>query len=229
MNTVERIKSIQADTATLSKYLEIGVHTGLTFNNLNFDLKVAVDPLFSFDYEKLASKNNVFNVMTSDNFFLSKNGGVKYDLIFIDGYHEYKQTYRDFINCLEASHDKTIFIIDDVFPDDVYSASAPELAFTYRKLAHPETTKGSWMGDVYKTIALIHDLHPLISYKTIQPKFGNSQTFLFRSSRTNFQPKFKSIEEIERFDYFQFINDNGFLNLGTEEEVLSECINFLNN
>ena len=226
MNTEGRIKKIKEVSKNLNNYLEIGVHRGVTFNQLDFEYKVAVDPKFAFEYQSVASDKVIFHEMTSDNFFIGNNKKILFDVIFLDGLHEYKQTYRDFINALQSSHDKTIFIIDDVYPNDVYS-SLLDSTVKQRSLADPKNNDKSWHGDVYKSIGLIHDLHPLISFKTIKRGYGNPQTFLYKKPRKNFRPMFANLEQIDRLDYFSLINDDSFMNLASEGEVLQEIISFL--
>jgi predicted O-methyltransferase YrrM len=43
-----------------------------------------------------------------------KNTDRKYDIIFIDGGHEYEVSYSDLINCKQLAHKDTIVIMDDV-------------------------------------------------------------------------------------------------------------------
>lgn len=228
MNTAQRINRLK-ENCNLNNYLEIGVRHGFTFNQLDFKYKVAVDPFLSFDYINLSSDNAVFDLKTSDMFFMQDKSQTQFDIIFIDGLHEYKQTYRDFVNCLQRSHDKTIIIIDDVYPSDVFSALTNQSkAVKYRKLTTGSDST-AWHGDVYKTICLIHDLHPLMDFKTIVKGEGNSQTFVYKKTRESFQPKFNSLEQIDRLDYFSFVNDNSFMNFASEETVLSDMISFLTN
>ena len=47
----------------------------------------------------------------------SKNENKKFDLIFIDGGHEYEVAMGDLLNCKNLSHDKTIVIMDDTMKD----------------------------------------------------------------------------------------------------------------
>ena len=65
-----------------SSYLEIGCFEDETFNKINTDKKVGVDP------------NSGGNVrLTSDNFF--KINKDRFDIIFIDGLHAFDQVKKD--------------------------------------------------------------------------------------------------------------------------------------
>src|SRR3990172_11673547 len=82
-----------------SRYLEIGVAAGETFDKVKCAIKHSVDP------------NDVVPPtfkMTSDQFFASRTSGVdplgaySYDIIFIDGLHERAQVIKDVDNSLAA-------------------------------------------------------------------------------------------------------------------------------
>ena len=62
-----------------TKYLEIGVNQGFTFEGVSAKTKVGVDPV----KKVITSKNEVFFKMYSDDYFEINRH--KYDLIFIDG------------------------------------------------------------------------------------------------------------------------------------------------
>lgn len=67
--------------------MEIGCFEDETFNKINIDKKVGVDPI---------SGGNVR--LTSDNFF--KINKDRFDIIFIDGLHAFEQVKKDITNSL---------------------------------------------------------------------------------------------------------------------------------
>ena len=227
MNTSQRIQKI-SKFFLIKKYLEIGVNTGETFKSLNFELKVGVDPAFQFDFKSIADKNTVFHQETSDKYFTNQSNKDKFDLIFLDGFHESKQTFRDFINSINYSHDKTIIIIDDVYPNDIFS-SLMNNPIGFRQLNNPLNNDNSWHGDVFKTIFLIHDLCPQYSYCTIDWPDGNPQTICYKSPRKNFRPFFTSLEAIDRTTYLDLIGNLSLLNLTSEHAAIEEVRSFIEN
>ena len=58
---------------------------------------------------------------TIPDFSNNKNiNNIKFDIIFIDGGHEYEIAYKDLINCRDLAHEKTIVIMDDIISSDEY-------------------------------------------------------------------------------------------------------------
>jgi hypothetical protein len=218
MNSPSRLKLI-GELIRCESYLEIGVNYGTTFNSLDFKYKVAVDPKFQFDYKKIQSSHICFHEITSDEYFTKFAKNELFDLIFIDGLHTCDQTLRDFNNALMVSKKSSIIVMDDVYPSDVYSSlrAAPG---KYRRMDNPLNANTNWHGDVYKTMFIIHDYYPQISFITIDKEHGNPQSILFRKPRTNFKPIFKSIEQIERMSYFDFLDFRAHLNLKSEPEFI---------
>ena len=111
------------------KYLEIGVADNAVFNciPLKIENKIGVDPASGGTHR-----------MTSDDFF-SKNN-LKFDVIFIDGLHHYKQCQKDCINSLKFLNPEGIILLHDFLPQNSFEESVP------RK-------QSSWTGDVWKIAA----------------------------------------------------------------------------
>lgn len=88
-------------------YLEIGVQNGISFRavELPIENKVGVDP-------DQFSKATIH--MTSDDFF--KENKKTFDIIFIDGLHEYAAVYRDMISSLLILNPGGSIICHDMNP-----------------------------------------------------------------------------------------------------------------
>jgi len=159
-------------------YLEVGVENGETFNKVEISNKTAVDPICGFEKQSFVGN---FYEMTSDKFFdeaISKN--LKFDLIFLDGLHQWEFAMRDFVNATLLSHKKTIIIIDDVYPSDYFSQLRSQSdCLNFKKAANH--IDRNWMGDVYKILPLLNVLFTQWSFFTIRS--NNGQTVLFQLPR----------------------------------------------
>ena len=49
--------------------------------------------------------------------YISSHSGPMFDLIYIDGGHDYHTASSDLRNCRELAHEKTILVFDDVLSD----------------------------------------------------------------------------------------------------------------
>ncbi len=215
-HSVRRIRRVSAHVGAQS-YLEIGVNRGKTFLPLDFDVKVAVDPEFKFDVSTHQCDGVEFHSITSDEYFSLHGGQRKFDIIFLDGMHTFQQTFRDFCSSQSCAHDRTVWLIDDVIPSDVYSAwpSQGEAARFRRRDGVPP--RGAWHGDVFKVVFAIHDFFPTVSYVTLKGG-GNPQTLVWRTPRPGFAPVFSKMEDIERMGYFDLLKREAILNGRPEDE-----------
>ncbi len=132
-------------------YLEIGVERGLNFFQIDVDKKAGVDPNFRFDITKFSDRNDLLLCkMTSDEFFKNipdfvKNEGL--DIVFIDGLHTYEQSLRDIENSLNFLNKDGVIVVHDCYPKE------PVEALPTLELAKADKNyKGSWLGEVYKTV-----------------------------------------------------------------------------
>lgn len=218
-HSVRRITALSAISGAQS-YLEVGVAAGGTFLGVKIRRKHAVDVRFKFDHKERETDTVKFFKMTSDEYFTDcVDPAEKYDIIFLDGLHTFEQTLRDFCASLMHSHDNTIWLIDDVFPTDIFSAQRNATASRkYRRLHGREGD--AWHGDVFKVIFALHDFFPNISYKTISTG-GNPQTVLLKRPRTSFKPLYNDLERISRMSYYDFYENQEILQLEPEEGVLA--------
>jgi len=126
-------------------YLEIGVYDPTNnFNNINAKLKHSVD-----NYEFEPFKDLYTHNMTSDEFFENAVGNQMYDVIFIDGLHEYEQVYKDFKNAMEHLNYGGFIILHDVNPIEE-SNIMPYQQFL-------EQCPYRWNGTVYKAFLRLKD------------------------------------------------------------------------
>lgn len=106
------------------KYLEIGCDDNELFDAVFCQHKIGVDP-----------KRGGSHRMTSDEFFQQNN--TKFDVVFIDGLHEYEQVRQDAINALNTTNDGAWIAFHDFLPRDWREQHVPRL-------------RGSWTGDCWK-------------------------------------------------------------------------------
>jgi len=114
-------------------YLEIGTQQSISGHQVKIKNKTGVDPA---PMERKEGDYQKFHQVTSD-FFFTKNKR-KFDIIFIDGDHSYKQSRTDLINAMQCLNDAGFIVMHDCLPHN------------------KEYTSLLWNGEVFKTI---NDLH----------------------------------------------------------------------
>ena len=107
-------------------YLEIGCDQDQLFSKIKIEKKIGVDPV---------SGGTIRD--TSDNFF--KKNNIKFDIIFIDGLHEYDQVKKDIKNSLLFLNDYGVIFLHDCMPMNFISQAVPR-------------ARALWNGDVWKNI-----------------------------------------------------------------------------
>ena len=191
-----------AEINMAKRYLEVGVFGGKTFRQINIQYKVGVDPEYQFDTSPFQSDTIQLLEMTSDDFFSRHaNNYEPFDLIYLDGLHEFEQTFRDFCASVSCAHEKTIWVIDDTCPRS-YAQSHRSQEVCQQIKQQTKEDDELWMGDVYKTVAAIHDFFPQYSFGTFR---DHGQTVVWRKWREDFMPRWNSLEAISRLDYADFL------------------------
>ena len=116
------------------------------------------------------------------------------------------------------AHADTVWIIDDVFPSDVFSAlPSQQDALAYRK--QHGLTGTLWHGDVFKCVFAINDFFPNFSFRTLRRTHGNPQTVIVNRPRPDFRPVFNDLEKISRLDYYGFCENRRLLRLDSEDAI----------
>jgi len=180
-----------AEMLSARNYLEIGVETGATFHQVNCQYKTAVDPRFLFDLERSDELNCFgscqYHEMASDIFFSKlERTREPYDLIFIDGLHHYDQVMRDFIHSLVFAHSRTVFLIDDTLPCDVFSAMRDQQQALDLRANYSLGFQGNaWHGDVYLFVLLLPIYFPAYRHRTIIGSGENPQTIVWYDPNLN--------------------------------------------
>lgn len=123
-NRISVINRVLAAYKEPVKYLEIGCATNQCFNCIPVPGKVGVDP-----------ERGGTHRMTSDAFFEQNNQ--QFDVIFIDGLHEFHQCRKDAINALSRLPVGGTMLFHDFLPRNWREEHVPRIS---RK----------WTGDVWK-------------------------------------------------------------------------------
>jgi hypothetical protein len=224
-----------ANAVNATRYLEIGVETGSTFKDVSCSSKTGVDPCFLFDWETCNGTNGVKLLnTTSDLFFHDLDPGTVFDLIFIDGLHTFEQTYRDIIHAVSHSHARTIFLIDDTVPCDVFSTCRNQDQCLNLRASLYGPGDPRWHGDTYKILPLLSVFNPEYEVATIIDN-GNPQTLLWRPQveSASADQQFRAmqamwaIQNLAAADYLWFLDNLALYNPLSEQEALEKVLNTL--
>tara|TARA_B100000963_G_scaffold243784_1_gene213448 strand:- start:1724 stop:2428 length:705 start_codon:yes stop_codon:yes gene_type:complete len=129
------------DFKKYNSYLEIGCDRNQSFSNIKIEKRVGVDPVEGGTHK-----------MTSDHFFsINKDN---FDIIFIDGLHEYSQVMKDIKNSLKFLNKEGIILLHDCLPRTIWNQITPRL-------------NSDWNGDVWKSIVHCRTLENIDTYTFI--------------------------------------------------------------
>jgi hypothetical protein len=179
------------DKYDFKNYLEIGCDKDQSFSKINIVNKVGVDP---FSGGTIRS--------TSNNFFL--NNKSKFDIIFIDGLHQYKQVLSDIKNSIKILNNDGFILVHDCLPKSLAQQAVPR----YR---------GYWNGDVWKAIVELRTKSDLDIF-TCQIDFGIS---VIRKKPNRSPLDLKNVYNFEKLifkDYYY--NHKIFMNIKSYSETL---------
>ena len=129
------------DFKKYDSYLEIGCDKNQSFSNIKIKKRVGVDPVEGGTHK-----------MTSDQFFsINKDN---FDIVFIDGLHEYSQIMKDIKNSLRFLNKEGVILLHDCLPRTIWNQITPRL-------------NSDWNGDVWKSIVHCRTLENIDTYTFI--------------------------------------------------------------
>jgi hypothetical protein len=205
-------------------YLEIGVSEGETFFSINTRRKVAVDPHFIFDIEKVKLENTHFllHEVTSDRFFENIDPSDRFNVIYLDGLHTFEQTLRDFTNSINFLAHDGVIIIDDVVPSS-YAASLPSQADAFLMKRAINEADNSWMGDTFKVVFFIRAFFPTFALKTINNNHG--QAIVWRARRASPAIADFTPGKIDRLEFVDITKHGSIFDFASHGQILQEFTN----
>ena len=164
-------------------YLEIGCDRNQSFSNINIDKRVGIDPVEGGTHK-----------MTSDEFFSNNND--KFDIIFIDGLHQYEQVIKDVKNSLNCLTKNGIVLLHDCLPRTLWNQVYPRI-------------NSDWNGDVWKAIVECRTYENIDTYTCIADR--GIGVIVPRKNMNKLLLNKNDFKRLKYKDYYQ--NHEQFMNL----------------
>lgn len=219
--SLRRLNRIGAATRATS-YLEFAVHDGATFNHMQLPTKVGVDDNFRFDVRAFITPGTSFFELTPERYLNHFSKGSQFDLIFLNNCHLFEDTLRTFIVATALAHERSVFLIDNVFPIDEFSAQRDHARALELRRAMGSNRK-AWHGDTYKTIFAIDQCFPQYKFLTVNTG-GNPQTVVWRGIRDGFHPLPDSVATIAGMSYNEMMQRQSTFNFVAEDDAVGQIV-----
>ena len=170
-------------------YLEIGCDQDQVFSKIKIEKKIGVDPV---------SGGTIRD--TSDNFF--KKNDIKFDIIFIDGLHEYNQVKKDINNSLFFLNNNGVIFLHDCMPRGFIYQAVPRAS-------------GAWNGDVWKNIVETRTMQEVDTY-VVFADHGLGM-ILKRPNKNFLNINIKNFKNLKFKDYYY--NYQNYLNVISSDDL----------
>jgi hypothetical protein len=170
-------------------YLEIGCDQDELFSKIIINKKIGVDPV---------SGGTIRD--TSDNFF--KKNNEKFDIIFIDGLHEYDQVKKDIDNSLLFLNNNGVIFLHDCMPMRFISQAVPR-------------SRNVWNGDVWKNVVESRTKQEIDTY-VVHADYGVGM-ILKRPNKKILNLNINNFKRLKFKDYFY--NHKEYLNVVYKDDL----------
>lgn len=161
------------------RYLEIGVDKGLTLESVTASLKVGVDPLHSVNTARVPQGTRIVSKPSDDYFRAARSASTSFDLAFVDGLHIFEQAYRDAVNAFSVLAPGGIVLMDDTIPSSSIGAIR-DIAVSKSVQDELGIPVFEWMGDVFRAVLALTELHPELHVSTVLDEHHRGQTVIRR-------------------------------------------------
>jgi len=203
-----------------NRYLEVGVGFGNNLRDLNVKEKVGIDIV----KPNIGLGNVKFYLGKSDEIFKSNafQKEKRFDLIFIDAYHEFRQCIRDFENSLKFLNKNGVIVIHDVWPfDRVNDFPYPITGKKPHNLRDDGTWDVAWCGDIWKMIFYLRHKKHLknLRYAVIRDFPGYLVIWTDKRDR---DIETKTIKEIDMLEDDYAIENQNLFNFMSPEDIVKE-------
>ena len=160
-------------------YLEIGCDENHSFDNININHKIGVDPYSGGNFRG-----------TSDHFFSTNREN--FDCIFIDGLHEYEQVCKDIKNSLDCLNPKGVILLHDTLPPNIHQQAVPRY-------------KRTWNGDVWKAIV---NFRTYENYDIVTCRIDQGVSIIRKiNNKDKLNIKIKNFKNLTFKDFYYNYND----------------------
>ena len=173
-------------------FLEIGTAQGETFNRVQAEVKVSVDP---------DKRTNATYVMTSDEYFSKRkyHKNQQFDIVFVDGLHTAEQAYRDVQNAIKHLSSNGVIIMHDCHP-------------TTEDMQKPFHGQHFWTGDVWKAFFKLRSKLTAMMY-TLDYDFGCGVIDYSKDAQDSL---YELDVPMESMTYTDFVNHPEWMNFTKE-------------
>ena len=193
------INSILSELPSRMSYLEIGIFKGETFQNIVANERWGVDIDPAFDTRVLPRNSRVFT-QTSDSFFAELPAEKKFDMVYIDAEHTFRQAYRELVAAFNHLEPDGVILLDDTVPENEIAAIPDEKESKIEAQRVYGAKIWPHQGDVWKLIFQVTQSHPDLEIRTVlQP--SRPRTIMWRRDRASGKIKIESTAGVDGLLY----------------------------